>query len=787
MSNVRVFIRERPSAEPPIYTFQQNDGCVKLSTNNAKTTHHYTLDGVLLPNASQTDVLNQIGLPAVKHLMQSYNSSIICYGATFTGKSYTAIGDETNPGLAPQVLEQIFKSLEARQSIANSTVYISLLELYFDKPTDLINNQPLNIRQNEQGFFCDNLTTVEISSAEQGIQILNKAIQNRIVGSNYANEKSSRSHVLINFGVRQISRGDQESTASVLTIVDLAGSESIRKGNSEGIRLAEAQSINKTLSTLCQVVNALSTRKEHIPYRDSKLTKLLSQSLGGNSYTSIICTIDSSQEDESIQSIQFANRCRNVVNNPNIQYTDVEKIGQTHLIKKLQEENLQLKIELEDTKKQKQTLEETIQQSEAPFNWSQDDISKTETLSTKQTSFRPKSSENTQFIKNSQISQLPQNAPQTSQIAPQKDSISVLRQKLIAKNDQFQQVSKELSYLKGQNRQQTSDFKAKIEDLTAQIAQNSQLFELKMREKDAQKLDAVRKIAQGADSLLKTQISLQNSTFSAPLAPGNAEIDALIEDERAQIQSAMDVQNMQFREQIDRKWQFQLDELEQKLGVKSQIQSEILESVQNANFQLQEAVKWLVSSYKAVSSTLHLAREGKLDSFIVNESQVLQYLLSQQSPAKQLSKHRKSIHTCLILSDAQIPKQLPGKIANIIQFFTPFQGVESKNGNCKKQTGMSFTRPSSACSTASSGLNQPHLKTGFVKPKPAAIHLNMNVHISPRPQSGTLSRHSTAQEISSGRPNSGFQSRPGSGFGTNTGSCQGTAELSKKAYQQWGF
>ena len=111
-----------------------------------------------------------------------------------------------------------------------------------------------------------------------------------------------------------------------MTICDLAGSESLRKSNAAGLRLAESQYINKSLSALCAVVNQLATKQGFIQYRDSKLTMLLQASLGGSSYTSVICNVYAEQVDESLYTIQFANRCRNVTNNPQIQYTDIGKI-----------------------------------------------------------------------------------------------------------------------------------------------------------------------------------------------------------------------------------------------------------------------------------------------------------------------------------------------------------------------------------------------------------------------------------------------------------------------------
>jgi hypothetical protein len=207
----------------------------------------------------------------------------------------------------------------------------------------------LQIHEDSQGnVFVKDLTSIPLNFMDEAFAVVNLGIKVRATHETKMNSVSSRSHTVFNLTVTHRDKTTGELIMGMLNLVDLAGSERIKKSESQGLRLKEALHINSSLSALGKVVIALE-RGEYVPYRDSKLTRLLQNSLGGNSYTSLLAAIHpcASYYDECLSTLQFANRCLNVRNNPRVNYVGDEGIeDKDRKIRRLIEEINQLRVKL---------------------------------------------------------------------------------------------------------------------------------------------------------------------------------------------------------------------------------------------------------------------------------------------------------------------------------------------------------------------------------------------------------------------------------------------------------
>jgi kinesin family protein C2/C3 len=279
-----------------------------------------------------------------------------------SGKSYTILGNNTNPGdrgVSYRALECLFSGLSTRQPAFSSTVKLSLIELYNEQIFDLLNPSAsddaaennnssalkLSIREGPRGYYVHNSVNKQVHSAVEAIEIFELAYSNRRVASNEINSDSSRSHLLLLIDVTSTNASTGATTQGKLSLVDLAGSERVKTANSQpGIRLIEAGFINKSLSALNDVFMALGNKQgsqQHIPFRNSKLTHLLQDSFRGNSKTLMFVNISplAAHANETLCSLQFANRAKNVPLGTSVASTDsgwINKYRQT--IEQLQQQ-----------------------------------------------------------------------------------------------------------------------------------------------------------------------------------------------------------------------------------------------------------------------------------------------------------------------------------------------------------------------------------------------------------------------------------------------------------------
>ncbi|ORY05417.1 kinesin-domain-containing protein [Basidiobolus meristosporus CBS 931.73] len=268
--------------------------------------------------------------------MNGVNGTIFAYGQTSSGKTFTMHGTKEEPGIIPMAIEDIFRYILETPD-REFLLRVSYLEIYNEVIKDLLNpeNENLNIRQDPtRGVFVGKLTEAIVLSPEEVIQLMKKGESNRHVGETNMNERSSRSHTIFRMVIESRERSkeskrDSQSNVggavkvSSLNLVDLAGSERVGQTGAEGIRLKEGGHINKSLLALGTVIAKLAEQENdrgHIPYRDSKLTRILQPSLGGNARTAIICAITTASNfyEETTSTLKFASRAKTISNKPEV-------------------------------------------------------------------------------------------------------------------------------------------------------------------------------------------------------------------------------------------------------------------------------------------------------------------------------------------------------------------------------------------------------------------------------------------------------------------------------------
>jgi len=279
-------------------------------------------------NSSQAEVFEDV-LPFVHSALDGYNVCIFAYGQTGSGKTYTMQGEGHGEqrGVIPLMCTELFSQIEERKDAKNITVQCSVLEIYNEKVKDLLmpDNEDLQIREDTalggRGIHVEGLFESPVRSCGDVLALIEKAQARRAVGQTNMNEHSSRSHAVVTLKIASCDCGDAEGitlTVSKLHLIDLAGSERQKATGATGDRLKEGAQINLSLSALGNVIAALTDAKggRHVPYRDSKLTRLLQDSLGGNSYTVMICNVSPAKinAEEILSSLRFAERAKKIQN-----------------------------------------------------------------------------------------------------------------------------------------------------------------------------------------------------------------------------------------------------------------------------------------------------------------------------------------------------------------------------------------------------------------------------------------------------------------------------------------
>ncbi|XP_056284797.1 kinesin-like protein KIF3C [Pseudoliparis swirei] len=293
----------------------------------------FTFDAVYDANSKQGDLYDESVRPLIDSVLAGFNGTIFAYGQTGTGKTYTMMGawfDPQKRGVIPNAFDHIFTHISRSQSDRQYLVRASYLEIYLEEVLDLLdpnhgNARPLELRESpESGVYVRDLTSCVCKSIKEIEEVMNMGNQARAVAATDMNEHSSRSHALFLITVECSQPGPdgrKHIRVGRLNLVDLAGSERQAKTGVQGERLKEAAKINLSLSALGNVISALADgRSGHVPYRDSKLTRLLQDSLGGNAKTVMVATLGPASQhyDETLTTLRYANRAKNIQNQPRV-------------------------------------------------------------------------------------------------------------------------------------------------------------------------------------------------------------------------------------------------------------------------------------------------------------------------------------------------------------------------------------------------------------------------------------------------------------------------------------
>lgn len=328
--------------------------------------------------AGQDVVFQCLGESLLDNAFMGYNACIFAYGQTGSGKSYTMMGSSEQPGLIPRLCSSLFSRTEKEAREGESfTVEVSYMEIYNEKVRDLLDpkgsRQALRVREHKVlGPYVDGLSRLAVTSYEDIESLMSEGNKSRTVAATNMNEESSRSHAVFNIilthTLMDLRSGTSGEKVSKLSLVDLAGSERAAKTGAAGERLKEGSNINKSLSTLGLVISALAehgagkNKSKFVPYRDSVLTWLLKDSLGGNSRTAMVATISPAADnyDETLSTLRYADRAKNIVN-----HAVVNEDPNARIIRELREEVEKLKEQLTEAESMKAPeLKERLEESE---------------------------------------------------------------------------------------------------------------------------------------------------------------------------------------------------------------------------------------------------------------------------------------------------------------------------------------------------------------------------------------------------------------------------------------
>ncbi|XP_008569862.1 PREDICTED: kinesin-like protein KIF3A isoform X2 [Galeopterus variegatus] len=363
--NVKVVVRCRPLNEreksmcyKQAVSVDEMRGTITVhktdSSNEPPKT--FTFDTVFGPESKQLDVYNLTARPIIDSVLEGYNGTIFAYGQTGTGKTFTMEGVRAVPelrGIIPNSFAHIFGHIAKAEGDTRFLVRVSYLEIYNEEVRDLLGKdqtQRLEVKERpDVGVYIKDLSAYVVNNADDMDRIMTLGHKNRSVGATNMNEHSSRSHAIFTITIECSEKGvdgNMHVRMGKLHLVDLAGSERQAKTGATGQRLKEATKINLSLSTLGNVISALVDGKStHVPYRNSKLTRLLQDSLGGNSKTMMCANIGPADYnyDETISTLRYANRAKNIKNKARINEDPKDA-----LLRQFQKEIEELKKKLEE-------------------------------------------------------------------------------------------------------------------------------------------------------------------------------------------------------------------------------------------------------------------------------------------------------------------------------------------------------------------------------------------------------------------------------------------------------
>ena len=373
---VKVAIRVRPmnkrekeqNSRLCVQVDKDNNTVSVISDKNESKT--FPFDYVYPMETTQREVYDQVAFPIVDSIFQGYNGTIFAYGQTGCGKTFTMMGIITDPqlrGVIPNAFDHIFGFIKTEGESRKFFLRCSFVEIYNEEVRDLLGNKDkkLDIREDpKKGTFLKDLTYVTIKNPADIDKSLDTGNKNRHVGATSMNDQSSRSHSLFTVYLEIEEKGENNNSrikSGKLNLVDLAGSERVGKTNATGQTFDEGKKINLSLTALGSVIDALSQNRKYIPYKDSKLTRLLADSLGGNTKTVMFANISpaSYNYDETLGTLRYASRAKLIKNAP-----VVNEDPKDALLRKYEEEIKALKEKLANGGNINDVLEEVSEESD---------------------------------------------------------------------------------------------------------------------------------------------------------------------------------------------------------------------------------------------------------------------------------------------------------------------------------------------------------------------------------------------------------------------------------------
>ncbi|XP_055468015.1 kinesin heavy chain [Psammomys obesus] len=488
----------------------------------------YVFDRVFPPNTTQEQVYHACAMQIVKDVLAGYNGTIFAYGQTSSGKTHTMEGKLHDPqlmGIIPRIARDIFNHIYSMDENLEFHIKVSYFEIYLDKIRDLLDVTKTNLSVHEDKNrvpFVKGCTERFVSSPEEILDVIDEGKSNRHVAVTNMNEHSSRSHSIFLINIKQENIETEQKLSGKLYLVDLAGSEKVSKTGAEGAVLDEAKNINKSLSALGNVISALAEgTKSYVPYRDSKMTRILQDSLGGNCRTTMfICCSPSSYNDaETKSTLMFGQRAKTIKNTASV---NLELTAE------------QWKKKYEKEKEKTKTQKETIAKLEAELSrWRNgENVPETERLAGEDSALGAELLEETPVNDNSSI--VVRIAPEERQkyeeeirrlykqlddkddeINQQSQLIEKLKQQMLDQEELLvstrgdnEKVQRELSHLQSENdaaKDEVKEVLQALEELAVNYDQKSQEVE----EKSQQNQLLVDELSQKVATMLSLESELQ--------------------------------------------------------------------------------------------------------------------------------------------------------------------------------------------------------------------------------------------------------------------------------------
>lgn len=335
---VNVFVRFRPDNLKEI---SEGTNCITLNPDQKQVdvendggSHQFRFRRVFPSQTTQEEIFSYTTLPLLEQALDGFNAAVVAYGQTGSGKTFTLLGpgfdnaanigrsEAEMRGVCPRLVQAIFHQVYSQLGgDVMYEIYASYIQIYNEKVSDLINpaKQKLKIYNSpDKNLWVTDATKSPVKNVKEVLKILEFGAKNRVTAATNSNEESSRSHALLVLTIDKHQLEEGKLKTSQLYMVDLCGSEKLSKTGARDQRLREAQMINKSLLSLGNVIQALVDQKKHVPYRDSKLTRLLQNSFGGNSITSLIlcCSSNSYNGLETLSTLRFGDRANKIHNKP---------------------------------------------------------------------------------------------------------------------------------------------------------------------------------------------------------------------------------------------------------------------------------------------------------------------------------------------------------------------------------------------------------------------------------------------------------------------------------------